>query len=491
MTWSANDFLNGKGGTPFDDDEELLDAAQHDPRSFAELDIADPRFTELGNARRLVEQHGHDMAFVPGVGWHVWDGRRWVLDITGRIVGFTKGVAGQLWELAEDLGGDLRKAADRHCIRSESASGIAGTLKLAETEPGVTVPPESLDSDGYLLNVRNGTVDLRTGKLQRHDRGDRITRCLDVDFDPGADAPRFRAFLEEIQPRPDMRAYLQRLAGYAATGDITAQELIVLYGAGANGKSVFVDTLLRVLGNYAGIAPESLLTTNGRNEHPTELADLQGKRLIVASETDEGAKLKIALVKKLTGDERIKARRMRQDFYEFSRTHKTWLVTNNKPRVDEGTHAVWRRLRLVPFAVTIPEARRDPHLIAKLTEERSGILAWIVAGCLDWQRNGMQTPREVIEATRQYEQESDRLADYREARLLLGDGLRITRADLFEDYLKWARLAGEHDHLGDRAFYSRVRMFPNVAEAKWREGGKVVRGFEGVDLGWKNGKEDQ
>ncbi|MEM7806552.1 MAG: phage/plasmid primase, P4 family [Planctomycetota bacterium] len=455
-------------------------------------DYADPRFTELGNAKRLVEQFGQDIMHVPGVGWHVWDGRRWALDITGHVVRHAKQVASELWQIAEaETDKEKQKAAARHCIRSESSGGITGTLKLAETESGVTVPAESLDADGYLFNVRNGTIDLRTGELHRHDRGDKITRLIDVNYDPAATSPRLAAFLEDVQPQQEMRRYLQRIAGYAATGDITRQELIVLYGAGANGKSVFVDMLLSLLGDYAGTAPDSLLTLNGRQEHPTEQADLQGKRLIVASETDEGAKFKIALVKKLTGDQRIKARKMRQDFYEFDRTHKTWLVTNNKPRVDEGTHAVWRRLRLVPFAVTIPEERRDPHLIAKLLEERAGILRWIVEGCIDCLRKGMRTPKAVLDATKQYQVESDRLADYREARLVLREGIHVTRADLFEDYLKWAKDAGEHDHLGDRAFYTRIRQLPNVEDDKWKEQGKTVRGFTGIGLGWMHGKEEQ
>lgn len=447
----------------------------------------DTFWTELGNAQRLVATRGKDMMHVRGVGFRVWNGTHWEEDETGQVVRWAKAEARKLWEKISTSGDP--DTAYRHCTRSESSSGINGTMKLTETEPGIPVAVDALDSDPYLLNTRQGTIDLRTGECRPHDRADRITRCLDIDYDPDARAPLFERFLEEIQPNPDMRAYLQRQAGYAATGVVSEQELLIPWGGGANGKSVFVDLQLHVLGPYAGTAPDSLLTAKTFQEHPTELADLQGKRLVVASETEEGAKLRIQLVKKLTGDERIKARRMRQDFFEFRRTCKFWLVTNNKPVVDEGTHAVWRRLRLVPFGVTIPPAQRDRDLLSKLKDEAAGVLAWMIRGAVEWHKSGMQTPNAVREATLTYRAESDRLADYRE-RLVTGDGYKVTRSDLFDDYLEWTKEAGEHDRLSDKAFYARVRQIPGVEDGKWQDAfGKIVRGFRGVGIGWKNDQQ--
>ncbi len=280
------------------------------------------------------------MMFVPGAGWHEWRGSHWAPDETGGVVRLAKLEARQQWARAADAP-DADEAVG-HCRKSESASGIAATLKLAQSEPSVAITVDRLDADPWLLNVENGMIDLRDGTLRPHERSDRITRRIGIAYDPDIACPRFEQFLAEVQSDESMRGYIQRKAG------------------GASGKSVLVDLLMHVLGPYAGTAPDSLLTAKTFADHPTELADLQGKRLVVASETEEGAKLRIQLVKKPTGDERIKTCRMRQDFYEFNRTCKFWLVTNNKPRVDEGTHAVWRRLRLVPLR-RAPFERRPSH----------------------------------------------------------------------------------------------------------------------------------
>ena len=468
-------------GPAADDDDARADDALDEPGD-------DLPLTDYGHAQRIVADHGRDMMYVPGMGRYAWCGTHWQADHCGQWVRFAKATARQLPDELEAQGLSSRDV-DKLRTRAESLNGMTAALTLAESEPGVAADVDALDADPWLLNVGNGTLDLRTGKLAPHDRRDRITKVIELDYAPDAPCPRFLRFMAEIQPAADMRAYVQRQAGYAATGVVAEQELMIPWGGGANGKSALVDALMHALGPYAGTAPDSLLTARQFSEHPTELADLQGKRFVVASETEEDAKLRVQLVKKLTGDERIKARRMRQDYFEFRRTHKLWLVTNNKPRIDEGTHAIWRRLRLVPFNVTIPADKRDPHLLGKLKDEAAGILAWIVRGCLDWQRDGMRPPAAVLEATRQYECESDRLADYRD-RLAFGDGLRVTRADLFDDYLAFAKSAGEHDRLTDRAFYGRVRVIQGVEEKTWKPVGESVpvRGFTGVDLAWKHGK---
>jgi putative DNA primase/helicase len=273
-----------------------------------------------------------------------------------------------------------------------------------------------------------------------------------------------------------LTAYLQRIAGLALTGCVNVEELFIFYGTGANGKSKFIDTLLHVLGPYAGTAPDTLLMSRNRDEHPTEVADLLGKRLVVASESDEGGRLRIQLVKKLTGDARIKARFMRQDFFEFQRTHKTILVTNHRPRVNENTEAVWRRIRIVPFGVTIPEAERDDGLLDKLIMEAPGVLAWAVRGCLDWQEHGMQPPAEVLVATDEYRSDADVFSDYVSERLILFSGARVTRKDLLTDYQAWA--GKSPDRLDRNALYDRIRQLGGVAEGV-TEG---IRRFDGVGL---------
>jgi putative DNA primase/helicase len=254
-------------------------------------------------------------------------------------------------------------------------------MTLAQTEAGLAATAGDFDADPFLFNCLSGTLDLRTGTLHPHARGDRLTKVAPVHYDPTAPRPLFDAFVDRIMGgNRRMVDYLARVLGLCLSGDVSIQELYFFIGEGANGKSVLIDTVLGLLGAYATVAPESLLLLRAHPEHATEIADLCGRRLVVASETEEGAQLKVQLVKRLTGDARLKGRFMRRDFFEFDRTHKLVIVSNNRPVIRETKHAVWRRVRLVPFEVIIPEAERDTQLTEKLKAEWSGILSWLVAG---------------------------------------------------------------------------------------------------------------
>lgn len=446
-------------------------------------------WTEQGNAQRLVAAHSSRMRYCPQRGtFYVYDGVRWQTDEGGQVCRWAKRVGRELWgELKLHADDDLdHKALLKHCVASESARGIAAMMKLAQSEAPVVCPITRFDADALLLNVINGTIDLRSGVFQRHDPSDLITKLAPVEYDPTARCPRFDAFLHEIMAgNQELVDYLARVFGMALTADIGVQEAYILWGGGANGKNVLIDTLLGLMGDYAGIAPPGLLTTRTNDEHPCEIADLAGKRLVVSSETEEDAKLRVQLIKRMTGDPTLKARFMRQDYFEFPRTHKTILVTNNKPVIREATNAVWRRIRLIPFNVTIPPERQDPQLTNKLRTEWPGILAWAVRGCLDWQRNGMQTPGEVVLATQSYQFEQDVLGEYLDARCVRGgENVRVGRSELFGDYQSWARQTGEKFPLERNAFFERVRRIKGVTESQWRPPGLSVpvRGFKGIGL---------
>jgi P4 family phage/plasmid primase-like protien len=446
-------------------------------------------WTEQGNTQKLVAAHGMDMKYCPQRGlFFVYDGGRWRPDETGQVARWAKGISRGLWgELNRQVDGDLDdKALIKHCIASETARGIAAMMKLAQSEADIVRPIVQFDADPFLLNVLNGTINLRDGAFRPHDRGDLITKLAPVAYDPNARCPRFDQFMVEIMnTNHGLIDYLARVFGMGLSGDITVQEAYFLWGGGANGKNVLIDTVLGIMGDYAGIAPPGLLTTRTNDEHPCEIADLAGKRLVVSSETEEDAKLRVQLVKRMTGDPTLKARFMRQDYFEFPRTHKTILVTNNKPLIRESTNAVWRRIRLVPFTVTIPAEKQDPQLTAKLRDEWPGILAWAVRGCLDWQRNGMQTPEEVIYATQSYQFEQDVLGEYIEARCVRGgENVKVGRAELFCDYQSWAKQTGEHFAMERNAFFERVRRIKGVSESQWRPLGSTtpIRGFRGIGL---------
>ena len=466
-----------------------IDVSPGTPEKPAHFDSkpARRRWTELGSAKRLVEEHGDEIRYSPGVGWLIWTGTHWHRDEADQVHRYAKLIAeGDAVALDQGEVDDAdRSAAKRHVARVQSAGGVAGVLRLARSEDGIIVKAEQLDAHRHLLNFTNGTLDVTTGKLRRHDRRDLLTICLPYAFDTEAKAPRFRQFLEEIQPRRDMQDYLQRVAGYAATGMISEQEFWLFHGNGANGKNVFVDTVVHALGNYAMVASEGLFVSGSKYEHPSELADLQGKRLVVASETEEDARLKVGLVKKLTGDAKVKARRLYQQGFEFELTNKSWMISNHRPKVEDGSNAIWRRMRLVPFSVKIPKLRRDRHLLDKLKSETPGIMAWIIKGCLAWQQDGLNPPDLVSQATDRYQDESDRLAEYK-PRLVTGDGLWIDRKELYDDYAEWAKESDEGDVLGRKQFFDRIRQIPGVEDEERFIGGKQ-RGFKGIDFAWREG----
>jgi putative DNA primase/helicase len=370
--------------------------------------------TDQGNSERYAAQAVENFRFVPGIGWYSYSGGKWRRTQCGEQIELAKRVARSIFreaEIATDSA--LAKALGEHAVKSEGEARLQAMVRLAESDPALVVPAAKLDADPWLSNALNCTIDLRTGKPRPHNPADLITKQCPVNYDPMATPERFLAFVNRIfgGNQPTI-AYVQKLLGMAASGDCSTQILPIFWGDGANGKSTLLEICQYIYGDYSSVAPDSLLTMSNSPQHPCELADLQGRRLVIASETEATSRLRLQLVKKLTGERTIKARRMYGEWYEFSRTHSIFLMTNNKPRVSEDSEAAWRRIRLVPFNVVIPEPERDPHLAEKLQAEASGILAWLVMGCLAWQTEGLETPEEVGSATQHYREESDPLGEF-------------------------------------------------------------------------------
>ena len=439
--------------------------------------------TDTGNGERFAQMHAGRARYChPLDCWFVQDGKRWKADDTGAAVRLAKEVSHEIWKEALAATDERRGALQKWAMQSEGADKIRKMLWCAQSE--LPILTERLDADPWLLNTKTGTIDLRTGQLREHSPADLITKMAPVDYaGPEVPAPMWEQFIVRISDgNAALINYLQKLTGMFLTGDVSVQELFIFHGGGANGKSVFLDTTCAVMGDYACEAANSLLTT-GRSEHPTELADLHGRRLVIASETEEDARLRIQVVKQLTGNKRIKARKMRQDFVEFDRTHKLVLVTNSKPIVTEATHAIWRRLRLVPFGVTIPRAEWDTGLTDKLvSREGPGILAWMVRGCLLWQLDGLEPPAEVTAATETYRAEQDKLGDFIADRLIVGPPFRVPRNDAYAEYQSYAHTTGEKHPLDRNSLFDRLRRIPGVTETQTRVGGAPVRVFKGIGL---------
>jgi putative DNA primase/helicase len=383
------------------------------------------RATDVGNAARLLEVANGRLRHVHAWGkWIVYRDGRWVIDEGDVLVTeHAKGVARRLIKMTADITGDkdLRERAWNWSLRSETSGAIAAMIRLARGAPGILVEHEQLDADPYLLNVRNGTVDLRTGTLRPHDPADLITIQCPVAYDPDAQAPIWKACLIRWQPDPTVRRYIRHRAGAGATGHPT-ETVDVDYGSGGNGKSKFWGAIQHVLGDYAVVPHKSLLVAQRHEQHATVVARLFRKRLAVASETKAADELDDEQVKNLTGGDRLSGRRMREDPWEFNPTHTLVMFSNHKPAVKGRDEGIWRRLRLVPWEVTIPEDERDDNLAAKLEAEAPGILAWIVKGARYFLAKGLTPPDAVRVATDAYRADEDTIGRFIRDVLHIGDG---------------------------------------------------------------------
>jgi putative DNA primase/helicase len=429
------------------------------------------RYTDLGNARRLVAEHGHKLRHVPAwERWYTWDGKRWAVDDTGEAHRCAKTMAHNLVdEATAEPDEDKRKKLVSAARRAESWPGIRAMLALAATEPGIALAPSQLDAHPTLLNTRTGVLDLDTGQVREHDPTLHLTKITGAGYDAQAAAPEFAKFLERVQPDPDMRAFLARLLGHTLTGRVTEHLMAILHGVGANGKSTLTELVRHALGDYAGTTDPGLLIDRG-DVHPTGIADLFGLRLAITHETDSGRRLAEGTIKRLTGGDRIKARRMRENFWEFDPTHSIIMVTNHQPIVNGDDEGIWRRLRMVPWPVVIPLAERDGKLPERLITEIDGVLSWLVTGYQEYRSRGLAEPGAVTTATAAYRAESDALGRFLEERCILAAGFRTRSAELFAAWSGWC--AGEGVAAGTQKAFS--TNLTNRGYDKSIGGGRVV-----------------
>jgi putative DNA primase/helicase len=405
----------------------------------------EPR-SELGYARRLVHIYGDRLRYVPAWRrWLVWDGHRWAHDSTGQAARWAKVIARRLTLDAMAIPDTAERRSALHAARrGESSAGVAGALTLASTEPGIAVTPDELDADPFLLNCANGTFDLRTLSFRPADPADLLTKITGAAYHPDATGQAFAQFLERVQPDPRMRAYLARLFGHALEGRVSEHLLPICWGDGANGKGTFINAVLAALGDYADAADPELLTARTFDAHPTGNADLFGLRLAVLHEGDAGRRLAEGTVKRLTGGDRIKARRMREDFWHFDPSHLFVMLTNHKPIITGTDEGIWRRTRLLPWPEVIPEEERDEHLGDRLALEKDAVLGWLVAGYRDWRQLGrLAEPDQVTQATAKYRADSDAIGRFIDGRCLLAAGYRTRSAELYGEWCKWCATEGE------------------------------------------------
>jgi putative DNA primase/helicase len=398
-------------------------------------------------AYKTVQLYGHRIRYCRKLGgFFIWNGAKWVKDETGAVWRATLDAAWDLYHNTRQTASEKEQLRlKKWIVRAERCSSIESAIKQLQASPEILASAEAFDSDPWLFNVKNGTIDLRTGELRQHQQQDLITSIAPVEYDPVCPPPdRWMRFLAEIfDGNHNLITFIQRACGYALTGSVSEQKLFFLHGSGANGKTTFLKTLMFVMGDYTRRLPSSLLLTARQDKHPTGFADLKGIRFAVTTEVEFGSRLAEATVKELTGGDVLTARRIGQDYFEFEPTHKIFMCGNHLPLIQGTDHAIWRRIALIPFNVTIPDERQDKDLDEKLRSEAAGILNWLISGCLDWQKKGLADPAEVIDATRIYRTDMDVLGDFLNDRCLIAPGARITSADLNRAHKEWCEKNGE------------------------------------------------
>ena len=437
-----------------------LEPDRKTPRPSVEIADLAVRCTDVGNAELFAHQHHDRVRYCHGLKqWLVWDGQRWKPDTDGRVMTMAKQTARSLYRRAEhELDDVRRKALVKWAVESETERRLTSMVSLARSEAGIAIEADRLDTDPLLLNVTNGTLDLRTGTLRPAHRDDFITKLVPVAYSPKAVCPEFERLLNRLfEKSPAVREYLQRIFGYALTGLTHEQCFFIFYGVGANGKSTILRTILDLLGDYATTTrPETFLTKRG-DGIPNDVAALAGARFVLSLETEQGKRLAEGLVKGVTGGDKLSARFLHKEFFTFAPQLKFFIGTNHKPTIRGTDHAMWRRVRCISFAVVIPDHEQDKQLSEKLRAELSGILNWLVQGCLAWQRDGLGPPLEVQQATAAYRAEQDVLSVFLKDRCVLEPTAKSTKKELYETYGAWCEESGERHRLTLREFGKALR----------------------------------
>jgi putative DNA primase/helicase len=423
--------------------------------------------TDTDNAQRFAHRFGGKAIHTPGRGWFVYDGKRWRPDNLLQVTELAKQTARRIANEARHLENDAARAArSKFATLSLGKGGLDRMLDLAKSLVGVE--DNRLDADPWLLNVENGTIDLRTGRREKHDPRDLLTKITPVHANRRAQCPLFKKFLRRITgDDAGLRSFIQKAVGYSMTGVTTEQVFFFVHGkSGNNGKSTLVNLVRDMLGDYGCHTPtETLLTKQYENNIPADLARLAGARMVTAIEADANRHLAEAKIKGMTGGEPIVARFMRQNFFSFVPEYKLWLVANDRPKVRGTDDAFWRRVRVIPLGIRIPSDERDPKLKEKLQAELPGILAWAVRGCVKWQADGLAQPKAVRSATKGWHREMDHLKNFVAEQLIITPGYKLPSSQVFDRYEKWCSAHGEQP-LTVQDFKAKLQESSDITHAR-------------------------
>ena len=446
-----------------------------------------PTFTEGWTAWRLGQTHGEDIRFCAL--WNkflVWDGKRWATDpkaitVTQKLKKFIHGMYTEAAETDDEM---LKKALSEHAVKFDNERKYRAVVELTKSELPIT--PDRLDANPMLLNCSNGTVDLKTGELKPHNKMNYCTKMCAVEFDINSQDDVFDNFIVQTLPNTETREFVQRAAGYSITGYAIEEVLFFPYGPTATGKSTLLAALYKALGDYAASADfDTLLAqaTDRTGRPKTELARLHGKRFVQSVEVGQGQKLAEGLVKWITGQDTVVARKLYAEEFEFLPSFTLWLAANHRPQARDDDDAVWRRILQISFDQQVPKAKRNPEVKKRLTntkEGRAAILAWAVKGCLEWQKLGLAVPRGVEHTTEEYREEMNPLRDFFDECCVIAPSTKATLAQLYSAYSAFCGEECISFPLGRGEFGKRLGA--DFKRGRARMNGKVSRFFLGIGI---------
>lgn len=453
------------------------------PEAETEADEFRPmeKVTDVGNSDRFVRLFGDKVRYCHSFNsWLLWDGKRYKIDDSGQIYGFAIKTIMSIYDDANKIdSSEMRNNIVSQAKKCESHGRL--TALLATSEHKVAITTDEMDNDDWLLNVSNGVIDLRTGQLLPHSHTRLITKLAPVAYDSKAECPVFLKFISDVFPgKKDVIDFIQVFLGYCLTGDTSEQKMAIAWGGGGNGKGTLLNLILDVLGDYGQQTSSGTLMVKQNETISNDIARMRGARYILASETEQGKKLNETLVKQMTGQDRLMARYLRCEFFEFMPKFKLFLMTNHKPNIRGEDAAIGRRIMLIPFTQKFEGTKIDKSLSKKLRDpkEMAGILNWLVQGCLRWQKEGLNPPSEVMEATNEYRFEMDIVGQWIEDCCVTADYIFTKTSVLYQNYVDWASKNGEKAVINAKIFGKNLSA--RGFEPKKGTGG--VRGIKGIGL---------
>jgi putative DNA primase/helicase len=460
-----------EGDSTIEDTEEIIDQ------------VPNFHLTELGNAERIVFYHGENLRYCNELEWLIWNGKQWQEDSKRTIESIAAKTLRKLYSESAAEQDPYRKKQLRDWAKKCEKRSIR-ISSIADVKPMVSVRKKDFDSHKFLFNCDNGVIDLKTGELKPHDRDLLLTKMTPIQYHKEAKCPNWISFLHSIfldvdgKPDYEIIEFIQRAIGYSLTGVTKEQVMFFLFGNGRNGKSTFINTIQDLLGDYGRqTGSDTFLKKKNDSGINNDVARLDGARFVSAVESEEGQQLSEALVKQITGGEKMSARFLRQEYFEFTPEFKVFFTTNHKPIVKGSDEGIWRRIKLIPFTVTIPKDKIDYDLPDKLAKEMSGILNWAVEGCLKWQTDGLGEAEAVIRATEDYRQDMDILGPFIEENCAVYSTAKIEAKTIYENYTKWCFQNNEME-LRNRQFYRQLE----IRGFKKENGSKNKVFFHGITL---------